>query len=35
MTAENYFIKDQNAVYYLTFTVVDWGKGLVNIQIVL
>jgi len=24
MTAENYFIKDQNAVYYLTFTVVDW-----------
>ena len=24
MTAENYFIKDQHAVYYLTFTVVDW-----------
>ncbi|MBL7971800.1 MAG: transposase [Prolixibacteraceae bacterium] len=24
MTAENYFIKDQNAVYYLTFTIVDW-----------
>jgi putative transposase len=24
MTAENYYIKDQNAVYYLTFTVVDW-----------
>ncbi len=24
MTAENYFIKDQNAVHHLTFTVVDW-----------
>ena len=24
MTAENYFIKDQNSVYYLTFTIVDW-----------
>jgi REP element-mobilizing transposase RayT len=24
MTAENYFIKDQNAVYFLTFTIVDW-----------
>jgi len=24
MTADNYFIKDQNSVYFLTFTVVDW-----------
>jgi hypothetical protein len=24
MTEENYFINEQNAVYYLTFTVVDW-----------
>lgn len=24
MTAENYFIKDQNSVYYLTFTIIDW-----------
>jgi len=24
MSAENYFIKDQNSVYYLTFTIVDW-----------
>jgi putative transposase len=24
MTAENYFIKDQNSVYYLTFTIEDW-----------
>lgn len=24
MSADNYFIKDQNAVYFLTFTVVDW-----------
>ncbi|MBL7970470.1 MAG: transposase, partial [Prolixibacteraceae bacterium] len=24
MTAENYFIKDQHAVYYLIFTIVDW-----------
>lgn len=24
MTADNYFINDQNAVYFLTFTVVDW-----------
>lgn len=24
MSSENYFIKDQNAVYFLTFTVVDW-----------
>jgi REP element-mobilizing transposase RayT len=24
MTAENYFIKDQNSIYYLTFTIVDW-----------
>jgi REP element-mobilizing transposase RayT len=24
MTAENYFIKDQYSVYYLTFTIVDW-----------
>ena len=24
MTADNYFIKDQNAIYFLTFTVVDW-----------
>lgn len=24
MPADNYFIKDQNAVYFLTFTVVDW-----------
>ncbi|WP_201301037.1 hypothetical protein [Sunxiuqinia indica] len=24
MSADNYFITDQNAVYFLTFTVVDW-----------
>ncbi len=24
MTAENYFIKDQHSVYYLTFTIEDW-----------
>ena len=24
MSADNYFIKDQQSVYYLTFTVVDW-----------
>ena len=24
MTADNYFISDQNAVYFLTFTVTDW-----------
>jgi REP element-mobilizing transposase RayT len=24
MSADNYFIKDQNAAYYLTFTIVDW-----------
>jgi putative transposase len=24
MSADNYFINDQNAVYYLTFTIVDW-----------
>ncbi|WP_346854724.1 transposase [uncultured Draconibacterium sp.] len=24
MTAENYFIQDQNAAYFLTFTVTDW-----------
>jgi REP element-mobilizing transposase RayT len=24
MSADNYFIKDQNAIYFLTFTVVDW-----------
>ncbi|MFY9153923.1 MAG: transposase [Prolixibacteraceae bacterium] len=24
MTADNYFIKDQNSVFYLTFTIVDW-----------
>lgn len=24
MPADNYFINDQNAVYFLTFTVVDW-----------
>ncbi|MCK9411617.1 MAG: transposase [Prolixibacteraceae bacterium] len=24
MSSENYFIKDQNAPYFLTFTVVDW-----------
>ncbi|NQU88204.1 MAG: transposase [Mariniphaga sp.] len=24
MTADNYFITDQNAVYFLTFTVTDW-----------
>ena len=24
MSADNYLIKDQNAIYYLTFTVVDW-----------
>ena len=24
MSADNYFIKDQNSVYYLTFTIVDW-----------
>ena len=24
MTADNYFIKDQNAMYFLTFTVTDW-----------
>ena len=24
MSADNYFIKDQNAVYFLTFTVTDW-----------
>lgn len=24
MSADNYFINDQNAVYFLTFTVVDW-----------
>lgn len=24
MTAENYLIKDQNAPYFLTFTVTDW-----------
>jgi REP element-mobilizing transposase RayT len=24
MTSENYYIKDQNAVYFLTFTVVEW-----------
>ena len=24
MSSDNYFIQDQNAVYFLTFTVVDW-----------
>jgi len=24
MAADNYFIKDQNTVYFLTFTIVDW-----------
>jgi hypothetical protein len=24
MSADNYFITDQNAVYFLTFTVTDW-----------
>ena len=24
MTSDNWFIKDQNAVYFLTFTIVDW-----------
>jgi putative transposase len=24
MSADNYFIKDQNATYFLTFTIVDW-----------
>ena len=24
MSADNYFIKDQNALYFLTFTVTDW-----------
>jgi hypothetical protein len=24
MSADNFFIKDQNAVYFLTFTVTDW-----------
>jgi REP element-mobilizing transposase RayT len=24
MSADNYFIKDQNGVYFLTFTVTDW-----------
>lgn len=24
MSADNYFISDQNAVYFLTFTVTDW-----------
>jgi len=24
MSADNYFITDQNAVYFLTFTVEDW-----------
>ena len=24
MSADNYFIKDQNAVYFLTFTVTGW-----------
>ena len=24
MSSENYFIKDQNACYFLTFTIVDW-----------
>ena len=24
MSADNYFIEDQNAVYFLTFTVTDW-----------
>ena len=24
MSADNYFITDQNAVYFLTFTVIDW-----------
>jgi len=24
MSADNYFINDQNAVYYLTFTITDW-----------
>ncbi|WP_372931701.1 REP-associated tyrosine transposase [Mariniphaga sediminis] len=24
MSADNYFIEDQNAVYFLTFTVIDW-----------
>ena len=24
MSADNYFINDQNALYFLTFTVIDW-----------
>ncbi len=24
MSADNYFINDQNAIYFLTFTVIDW-----------
>lgn len=24
MSADNYFITDQNAIYFLTFTVIDW-----------
>ncbi len=24
MSADNYFITDQNAAYFLTFTVTDW-----------
>ncbi len=24
MSADNYFIKDQNEIYFLTFTLVDW-----------
>ncbi len=24
MSADNYFINDQNSVYFLTFTIVDW-----------
>jgi hypothetical protein len=24
MSADNYFITDQNGIYFLTFTVIDW-----------
>ena len=24
MSADNYFIEDQNAIYFLTYTVTDW-----------
>jgi hypothetical protein len=28
MTSDNWFTNDQNAVYFLTFTIVDWVDGM-------